>query len=124
MCLGAYLLLHTDEVDHDGAEDEPVEKHDRLEASVPEEGGHHSEHEVEGAHGGRVGVVLADNADMLLNIRKEKLFFINKFFFVSPDNNLKLCLSYLFYFHLYQQCHNSQHLDQYGHQILICCRQM
>ena len=66
MCLGAYLLLHTDEVDHDGAEDEPVEKHDRLEASVPEEGGHHSEHEVEGAHGGGVGVVLPDNLDMLL----------------------------------------------------------
>ena len=66
LCLGAYLLLHTDEVDHDGAKDEPVEKHDRLEASVPEEGGHHAKHEVEGAHGGGVGVVLPDNLDMLL----------------------------------------------------------
>ena len=66
LCLGAYLLLHTDEVDHDGAEDEPVEKHDRLEASVPKEGGHHSEHKVEGADGGGVGVVLPDNLDMLL----------------------------------------------------------
>ena len=64
--LWQHLLLHADQVDHDGPEDEPVQKHDRFETSIPEEGAHHSEHEVEGAHGGGVRVVLPDNADMLL----------------------------------------------------------
>ena len=87
MCLGSYLLLHTDEVDHDGAEDEPVEKHDRLEASVPEEGGHHSEHEVEGAHGGGVGVILPDNLDMLLSHTMLLKHFFCVYYHHLPDSS-------------------------------------
>ena len=63
-----YFLLGADEVDDDGAEDESVEEHDRLEASVAEEGAHHPEHEVERAHRGGVGVILPDDLHVLLQI--------------------------------------------------------
>ena len=66
--LRQHLLLHADEVDHDGAEDEAVKEHDRLEASVAEEGAHHPEHEVERAHRGGVGVILPDDLHVLLQI--------------------------------------------------------
>ena len=64
--LGQHLLLDADQVDNDGAENEAVEEHQRLEAAVAEEGAHHAEHKVEGAHRGGVGVILSDNLNVLL----------------------------------------------------------
>ena len=64
--LGQHLLLDTDQVDHDGAKDEAVEKHEGLEAAVAEEGADRAEHKVEGAHRGGVGVILADYLHVLL----------------------------------------------------------
>ena len=64
--LGQHLLLDADQVDNDGAEDEAVEEHQRLEAAIAEEGAHHAEHKVEGAHRGGVGVILSDNLNVLL----------------------------------------------------------
>ena len=61
-----HLLLCTDEVDDDGAKDEPVEEHDGLEASVAEEGADDAEDEVEGAHSGSVGVVGPNNFEVVL----------------------------------------------------------
>ena len=64
--LRQHLLLDTDQVDHDGAEDEAIEEHEGLEAAVAEEGADHAEHKVEGAHRGSVGIILADNLHVLL----------------------------------------------------------
>ena len=85
--LGQHLLLHADQVDHEGSEDEPVEKHNCFKTSIPEESADHPEHEVEGAHGGGVGVVLPDDLDMLLSHTMLLKHFFCSYYHHLPDSS-------------------------------------
>ena len=61
-----HFLLHTDKIDHNGTEDEPVQEHDSFEAAVSEECTDNAEDEVDGANSGSVGVVLSYDLEVLL----------------------------------------------------------
>ena len=61
-----HFLLYTDEIDHDGTKDEPVQEHDSFEAPIPEECTNDAEDEVDGAHSGSVGIVLSYDLEMFL----------------------------------------------------------
>ena len=76
-----HFLLYTDEIDHNGAEDEPVQEHDGFEAAVPKECADNTEDKVDGADSGSVGVVLSDDFEVLLQKYFSKISFTDIYYF-------------------------------------------
>ena len=77
-----HFLLHTDQVDNNGAKDEPVQEHDSFEAAVAEERTDNAENKVDGANSGSVGVVLSYDLEVLL---EEYFSNISVIFNISQD---------------------------------------
>ena len=74
--LRQHLLLDTDQVDHDGTENEPVQEHDCFEATVTEKCTNDPKHKVDGADSGSIGIVRSDDLEVFLSIFSSDILII------------------------------------------------